>query len=522
METENPDTQDLIIRMREKLCLRTLDRSVRLAAVIFADKVPHKPTTIDMLKKAWASFGEVGITARDERDPTDRLFAVTVRNEEAAKDIMENSPWSVKGYSVHIQPWPEHLAIEELPTNNIVVWIQMRGVPPYMFSVRNVEEMVEHFGVFIKMDDPLESGDGTYCFLRVRVMLDARRPLPTGFTLPRDDGSPSWVEFKFERLSRFCFCCGRLGHIETMQTPCPNSEEPRPEGIVYGEWMITSAFRRPGQATQVTRPAGRRRSAGQRITPENTLEIGQSPQTKNSQRMSSPNHSQLIREGRNSDLTTWNPSVVQSEQHPSLGPHNGQEPVNHQHQQRYSLPLPNPLHQNNRPNNHSITTQHLSSNAQGFVGLDSQNSQVPMFSHVQTPISSVGPSNITTPPYNGNMSNTTPPQDLNYMANLTSSTLERVISPNEPRYLHHPIESIHPNSNPTTFLSKRPMFVETSEPATQKKPKTSPKPRHFVKTGSKNKTNGQHSGSGVSLDNESVGGDLLQGGGGWPTATRPQ
>ncbi|KAL6195982.1 hypothetical protein ACLB2K_031599 [Fragaria x ananassa] len=424
MESENPDTQDLVIRMREKLSLQTLDRSVRLAAVIFADKVPHKPSTIDMMKIAWLSFGVVGITARDERDPTDRLFVVTVRNEEAAKDIMENSPWSVKGYSVHVQLWPDHLAIEELPTNKIAVWIQMRGVPPYMYSITNVEEMVEHFGVFITMDDPVESGDGSYCFLRVRVMLDVRRPLPTGFTLPREDGSPSWVEFKYERLSRFCFCCGRLGHIETTQNPCPNSEEQRRDDIVYGEWMITSAFRRPGQVAQVIRPARSRRSAGQRIVPAGHQQIGQSSQPKSNQRReSSPHHSRPMRAGKFCDLTSSNPSTYQSLPLLSLGIYNGQKHVNQTNQK--SLHRPMWLHQ---------------------LG-----------------------------------------------------------------HMNHP-----------TQTSKRSISMETSEPATQKKAKTSIKLGHFVKSGGTKSTSRQYSNSGTLQADESIGGDLLQGGGGWPTASRPQ
>lgn len=331
MERENPDTQDLIIRMKEKLCLKSLDQSVRLVAVIFADRVPHKPTTIDMLKKAWASFGEIGITARDDRDPNDRVFAVTVRNDGVAKDIMENSPWSVKGFSVHVQPWPDHLAIEELPINNIAFWIQMRGVPPYMYTMPNVEDMVEHFGEFIKMDDPLESGDGTYSFLRVRVLLDGRGPLPPGFTLPRDEGEPSWVEFKYEKLSRFCFCCGRLGHIETTQNPCPNSEEERPADVAYGEWMITGAFRRPGQLAQlqVIRPERKRRIAGQRLAPASVQEIGQSSDSNTEQRQNGPSQNRHI------EVTTLNhPDQYQLSHKLSLGLHNGQEPyVSSQNQQ---------------------------------------------------------------------------------------------------------------------------------------------------------------------------------------------
>lgn len=475
MERENPDTQDLIIRMKEKLCLKSLDQSVRLVAVIFADRVPHKPTTIDMLKKAWASFGEIGITARDDRDPNDRVFAVTVRNDGVAKDIMENSPWSVKGFSVHVQPWPDHLAIEELPINNIAFWIQMRGVPPYMYTMPNVEDMVEHFGEFIKMDDPLESGDGTYSFLRVRVLLDGRGPLPPGFTLPRDEGEPSWVEFKYEKLSRFCFCCGRLGHIETTQNPCPNSEEERPADVAYGEWMITGAFRRPGQLAQlqVIRPERKRRIAGQRLAPASVQEIGQSSDSNTEQRQNGPSQNRHI------EVTTLNhPDQYQLSHELSLGLHNGQEPyVSSQNQQvrssYHSPSFQNLFHHNPLP---QIPSTHQSPQ---------------LYSHIQT--------NVTSP--------------------------QTTLLPMPSGQINFPYGSslgpTQPNSNPTSLLSKRPVPRETTESIVPKKFKRTSKTNSPNKPVS-NTSRTLDAGTEYSTGDDSIGGIFLQGGGGWPTATRPQ
>ncbi|KAL6178815.1 hypothetical protein ACLB2K_050333 [Fragaria x ananassa] len=47
------------------------------------------------------------------------MFSVIAEDVEAAKDILDGSPWSIMRYSVHFQEWPESLAIEELQSNQI-------------------------------------------------------------------------------------------------------------------------------------------------------------------------------------------------------------------------------------------------------------------------------------------------------------------------------------------------------------------------------------------------------------------
>lgn len=222
-------------------------RRVRLIAAIFADKVPHKPSVIGHLKRIWSQFGTTNITARDERNYEDNLFIITAEDEEAANSILDNSPWSAMGFAIHVQAWPPTKAIEDLLTHQIAFWIQIRGVPLYMFVESNVRDLVENFGVFLKMDDPLEGADGTYNFLRVRVLLDGRNPLPSGTRMAREDGSISRVEFKYEKLVKFCFSCGRLGHNNTPRLPCTREIDPQNEDHDFGSWMITLAFHHPNR-----------------------------------------------------------------------------------------------------------------------------------------------------------------------------------------------------------------------------------------------------------------------------------
>ncbi|KAH0974387.1 hypothetical protein GBA52_016286 [Prunus armeniaca] len=50
-------------------------------------------------------------------------------------------------------------------------------------------------------------------FLNIRVSVDVSTPLRRGKKMMLPSGNTVFVEFRYERLSEFCFCCGRVGHV---------------------------------------------------------------------------------------------------------------------------------------------------------------------------------------------------------------------------------------------------------------------------------------------------------------------
>ncbi|KAL6191767.1 hypothetical protein ACLB2K_038156 [Fragaria x ananassa] len=280
MEDSQKSSDSLVVQMRRKLSLYELDRKVRLNVVFFADKIPNKATICNTMKSVLGMFGNTGVTASNERDPNDKMFIVTAEDAESAKDILDGSPWSIMRYSVHFQEWPETLAIEELQSSQIAFWVQVRGVPPYMFEEENVREIAEKFGEYRGMVVPIER-EGIYSFLRVRILLDARDPLPTGYELPRDDGTKKWVSFVFEKLSDFCYVCGRLGHTDLPKSPCLHRADPESENE-YGDWLRALPPRKQirNEHSQVKTASGRnrRRFPGQTIRPIESNDNGHNSQ----------------------------------------------------------------------------------------------------------------------------------------------------------------------------------------------------------------------------------------------------
>ncbi|KAF3443803.1 hypothetical protein FNV43_RR13493 [Rhamnella rubrinervis] len=78
------------------------------------------------------------------------------------------------------------------------------------------------------------------CYLRVRIDVQVEHPLPPGFFQAQDDGLERWIQFKFERLSDFCFKCGMFDHVIGCCSIAEPSTVKSSFGVVsrlYGLWL---------------------------------------------------------------------------------------------------------------------------------------------------------------------------------------------------------------------------------------------------------------------------------------------
>ncbi|CAL9016473.1 unnamed protein product [Prunus brigantina] len=248
-------TEALVIRLEESLGISNLESGPKLAGAIIARKIPNRGAIKTILQNAWALFGEAKIFYLKEN-----LFTVVVQDEDMADQIINGGPWSVMGYCFNIHRWPSSMAIEELPLHKVAFWIQAHGIPLNLLTAGNALEIGEKLGEVIEVEDPWEKGSRG--FLRMRVLVDSNNPLPQGFWLPRAEGQSTWVEFKYERLSDFCFNCGKLGHLYR-NCSSNRSQLDTFEETAYGEWMKTSAIRDSRAQINTQAPRGVRRRAGQ-------------------------------------------------------------------------------------------------------------------------------------------------------------------------------------------------------------------------------------------------------------------
>lgn len=92
-------------------------------------------------------------------------------------------------------------------------WVQIHDVPIGLFFENLAIQLDNFIGFFLEYDGS-NMGKENPNFMRVRVQVDIRRPLKRKKQV-MCCWRCSYVKFKYECLSLFCFYCERLGHSDS-------------------------------------------------------------------------------------------------------------------------------------------------------------------------------------------------------------------------------------------------------------------------------------------------------------------
>lgn len=111
-----------------------------------------------------------------------------------------------------LQPWSELLSWKDDSFNVSPFWTQVWHIPPQWFSIATGKKIGNMLGVTRDVLS-VEAGDREDRHLKIQVELDLTKPLLRG-TMLKYKNSERWVDFRYESLPIFCFCCGHLGHNE--------------------------------------------------------------------------------------------------------------------------------------------------------------------------------------------------------------------------------------------------------------------------------------------------------------------
>ena len=79
--------------------------------------------------------------------------------------------------------------------------------------------------------------------MRIRVELPVDKPLRRGGNVVGMDGDKYWVHFKYERLPKFCFFYGKIGHDMKHCNVCLDRQNVTPQ---YGEWLRVNGSSKGG------------------------------------------------------------------------------------------------------------------------------------------------------------------------------------------------------------------------------------------------------------------------------------
>lgn len=96
----------------------------------------------------------------------------------------------------------------------------------------------------------IEVGGNEGRHIKVLVEIDLTKPLARGTKL-RYKNNEIWVQFKYEQLPGFCFCCGCIGHSDRV---CIMRKEDmksnRLKGNEFGSWLRAFSVKMSGDRKQ--------------------------------------------------------------------------------------------------------------------------------------------------------------------------------------------------------------------------------------------------------------------------------
>ncbi|KAG8481733.1 hypothetical protein CXB51_026616 [Gossypium anomalum] len=102
----------------------------------------------------------------------------------------------------------------EVPLWDTVFWVQIHNLPIGAVTEGMARQFGDFIGKFLEYDASMVIR-GVSKFMLIRIVFDIRSPLKRKKRVNIGNNNSVYVVFQYERLSLFCFLCGRLGHSES-------------------------------------------------------------------------------------------------------------------------------------------------------------------------------------------------------------------------------------------------------------------------------------------------------------------
>lgn len=197
------------------------DNQVDTPYILVGRLLTEKSTRFNFLKDTLASIWrpKKGMVAREV---STNLFLFYFVHEVDLKKVIDNGPWSYEQSLLLLKQIAPNVSPHSVHLSHADFWVQAYNIPPSMQTKKTAEMIGAFLGSFKRADD--DNLDGLWkTFMRIRVQLDVSKPLKRKMKIKPSTGDTFYIEFKYERLTTFCFICGLIGHNETN---CDNLFEP--------------------------------------------------------------------------------------------------------------------------------------------------------------------------------------------------------------------------------------------------------------------------------------------------------
>ncbi|KAL4339612.1 hypothetical protein GQ457_08G033210 [Hibiscus cannabinus] len=183
------------------------DSGLRLVRSIITNKAVNEDSFYRIFRSVWKSKNVSEIL---ELCPN--FFMIKPVSEEAKNMNLKRRPWVVHEDLFSLELYNPMWRAANFDFNNMVIWIRVYLLPLQAMNITMGLQLGGCIGKVISMDHRVEGGNLGE-FLRIRVALDITKPLQLCVLLGNGHSrKPTPCLLKYERLPRFCYFCGLLGH----------------------------------------------------------------------------------------------------------------------------------------------------------------------------------------------------------------------------------------------------------------------------------------------------------------------
>ncbi|MFQ6627573.1 hypothetical protein Gotur_006201 [Gossypium turneri] len=205
------------------------DHQLCLVGRCLTDSVVHFPSLHNTMADLWHPIGGICITEIGEKRYLFQFF-----HELDIERVVAGIPWFFNNHLIILQRVPIGVNPVVMELNHTEFWIQVHDLPPGLMSVSMAKQLGDFCGKFLEYDTSIPSL-GIQNYLRIRVCLNVAAPLKRKKKVLIGKSMVVYARFKYEKLSLFCFICGKLGHGESY---CPLRLSIDPSKIVFG-WDLS-------------------------------------------------------------------------------------------------------------------------------------------------------------------------------------------------------------------------------------------------------------------------------------------
>ncbi|KAJ1422241.1 Zinc knuckle CX2CX4HX4C [Sesbania bispinosa] len=171
-----------------------------------------------------------------------KTFQFFFEEESDAERIRKGSPWLFRNSWLILRGWERGQNMEEVDFSNVLVRMQIWGLPSHCQTVRMGFKIGACMGRVQEVEIFETKEKGIY--LRCLIEMDVTKPLLGGISVGSKEDGVSWISFQYERLPQFCYACGLVGHEEELCKRRRKSElvGEGSEEEEWGPWLRASQF----------------------------------------------------------------------------------------------------------------------------------------------------------------------------------------------------------------------------------------------------------------------------------------